>query len=364
MSYTPGDLVDAANIQENLNQQFINTQDPITMQAIPFLQGMVSPENRGGLQQSIAIGNGQKRTVEVLYDQEFDVAQVESNVANPLCDASSFTPSNNSQEYTIDTSINRSMSYKVTRSELETAKVDPQTWVLRNLQKAINVVEVAVDRKESAAAVALYGEWSTDTTDWADSNPDVSINGSDELVVKTRKDSSVDPYPYTAQNIAAAAEYCGYTSAPMIYSGTLLRDWATAGDAGTYATTDGGNSVQASYDRWGFSVQYSQAIAQAFGVQTKALMVHPGALQLLFFTVADWRTGMPGVMEGSNYFQTIVNSPRTGIPMDLMVKDDCGTITVRVTLTSSLVGLPTDMFNPNMRYDGVTFVNKLLVTNA
>lgn len=364
MSYTVGDLVDAVNIQENLDMVFANVQDPIQVQKVPFTQWLNNPMNRGRLYQSVAIGNGQTRTVEVQYDQEWDAALVTSNVTNPTCTGATYVPTNNSQEYTIDTSVNRGVSWKITRGVVETAKVTPSEYFNRSLAKAVAAVEWAVELKEAAAAVAAVGGWSTDVTDWATASADVAISGA-YLQVQTRQtSSSVNPYPYTAQNIATAAELNGYVLPPMIFSGTSLRDWATIGDAASYGLMDNGINLQALFDRFGFAVQYSRAIKTAYSDNDKALMIHPGALQLLAFTQSDWRSGMPLVDMGSNYASGVIFGPRTGIPMDFTVSDNCGTINCQLVATTSVVALPTDMFNPNNQYTGVTFTNSLEVANT
>lgn len=365
MSYTVGDLVNASNVQTDLDMMFANTPDPVMKQKVPFLEYLLMPGNRGNLAQSITIGNGQVRTVEVQYMQEFDEALVASNVTNPTCTAASFAPPNNSQEYTIDTSVNRSISFKVTRAVLETAKVTPSEYMSQSLLRAIAALEVAVDKQCADSAVLQYGEWSTDANDWATQSPDVAITN-DELVIKTRKDSSVDPYPYTAQNLAYAAEYCGYTQAPMIFSGTLLRDWVSLG--GNFAAADSGLDLQGLYskyvDQYGFAVTYSDKIAAALGGQTKFLMVQPGALQLAIFTASDWTANSIYQELAANYYKTVIFSPRTGLPMDLVMTDDCGTISVRLFATTKVLAMPSDMFNQDNRYNGVTFVNKGVVTNA
>jgi hypothetical protein len=46
------------------------------------------------------------------------------------------------------------------------------------------------------------------------------------------------------------------------------------------------------------------------------------------------------------------------------MKDDCGVINIVGYANTKLVGLPTDMFAVGDEYRGVTFVNKILVTNS
>ena len=62
---------------------------------------------------------------------------------------------------------------------------------------------------------------------------------------------------------------------------------------------------------------------------------------------------------GANYAKMRVNSPRTGIAYDIVMSDNCGTISVLGYANTKLVGLPTDMFAVGDEYRGVTFVNKI-----
>lgn len=58
-----------------------------------------------------------------------------------------------------------------------------------------------------------------------------------------------------------------------------------------------------------------------------------------------------------------VFSPRTGLPIDIILKDDCGTIHIIGYAVVELVGLPSDLFAVGDEYRGVKYVNKILVTN-
>ena len=361
MSYFIGDLVDAVEVQTGLNTMFANATDPATARKVPFLQFLLNPMNRGGLQQSIVIGNGQKRTVQVTYDQEVDQARVESNATNPTCTDESYTDPNNYQDYTIDTGVNRKLGFTFSQDDLETAKVTTGEYFTRVLYKHLLALEVAVNDKEAAAAVLLTGAYSDDAVDWATDESDVSITN-DELIIKTRKDNSSDPYPYTARQLREAIEYTGYSANPFIFSGTTLKSWSLDGQ--TFAAADYGIDLEKSFNNWGFAAMYDRGIATAFGDQSDFLIVQPGALQLLAFTKSDWTAEIPNVQMGANYYKTVVFCPRTGLPVDMVLTDNCGTISVKLYATTSLVGLPTDMFHPDGPYDGVTYVNKGTVTNV
>lgn len=361
MSYVVGELIDAVNVQANLDAYWLNTPNVPMMQKVPLLQYLLDPMNRGNLQQAMMIGRGQVRKVEVIYDQELAHDKVVSNVDNPSCADGTYTPPEHSQEYDFDTGVNRSDHFTFTRADLERAVTDPITYFNKNLLKIIANVEVAVNVKEANALSTMYGAWSTDATDWATANPDVSIT-SDVLSFKTRKDSSVDPFPYTARELSEAFEYCGFMAPPVIFSGSTLRSWVL--DGRTFTATDIGIDLQRAINEFGFGAIFDTHVASALGGADYAIALQPGAVQLLYFTASGWDEGMPGVVQGSNYYKTTIMSPRTNLPMDLIITDNCGTITVKVIATTKLVQMPEDMFNASNRYSGVKFVTKLRVVNA
>lgn len=64
------------------------------------------------------------------------------------------------------------------------------------------------------------------------------------------------------------------------------------------------------------------------------------------------------------YSQQVIFSPRTGLPIDVMMKVDCGTLHIVMTATTKLVGLPNDLFPVDDIYQNVNFVNEIKVVNS
>ena len=73
---------------------------------------------------------------------------------------------------------------------------------------------------------------------------------------------------------------------------------------------------------------------------------------------------MPGVFTGHNYHHQTIVSPKTGLPYDLIIKDDCGAISINVVGTFDLKGMPSDMFATGDNMEGVNFVNQIEVVAA
>ena len=111
---------------------------------------------------------------------------------------------------------------------------------------------------------------------------------------------------------------------------------------------------------------YDQKFEAINGVN-RAVVIKPGALQMLYWTYAGWADGVAAPFNPSNTgFKTVVFGMRTGLPFDLTVAEsDCGsTINIILTATTKLVGLPNDMYQDSDIYDGNVGVNEILVTNV
>lgn len=355
MSYIIADLVNYANLQSGIETAFTFAPNPNTAQGVPMLTWLYSPANRGNLEMLVSPGKGKTRTVELNYMQEFADSSIETDVANPTCATGSVHP-DNYQTYTIDTTDNVSKPFTITRADLETAFRDNENYVNEIILNLMYLIERGVATKTATEALTLAGNWHTDVSE-------AYTVSSDFLVLKTLKDS--DPtimQPFTMEDLTMALQMTGYAQPPVVFGGVKLTQYARRIIAG--ATGDFGVDLAKMVQLYGIGATYDHYMKSAFSNQTDAMAFHPGAAQLLTYVAAPWRDGMPYVTEGSNYTQVSLFSPRTGIPMDLLIKDDCGTVTFRVTATTKLVGLPTDYFNASNGFDGVTFVNKVRITNV
>jgi hypothetical protein len=102
-------------------------------------------------------------------------------------------------------------------------------------------------------------------------------------------------------------------------------------------------------------------LAAAQGSQSKALVTTAGAIQWLSFNLAEWNAGITPV-PGANYSKTQVFTP-AGVPVDLTMKDDCGSLSIVLTTTGKIVTLPTDIYEASDKYAGVNYVNCVSIVN-
>lgn len=67
---------------------------------------------------------------------------------------------------------------------------------------------------------------------------------------------------------------------------------------------------------------------------------------------------------GTNYEHMVIRDPKTGFPLDLTISDNCGVISVNITGTPKVVGLPNDLYAVGDEQEGVNYFNKIKVVNA
>jgi hypothetical protein len=91
--------------------------------------------------------------------------------------------------------------------------------------------------------------------------------------------------------------------------------------------------------------------------------VQPGALQVITFTLADQGLGSGEVMAGANYRKMTVVDPQSGLPVDIVISDNCGNVSVIARANAKVVALPGDMFAPGDNMAGVNFFAGIKVVN-
>lgn len=359
MSYTAGSLVTANDVQTRLEDVFQNAPDSFVAQKVPMLEYIASPQNRGDLTMTVSPGGGKVKTVSVIYQQEINEAAVASDVTNPNCDTGSVHPEVY-QDYTIDTTANRASTFSIARTDLDDALTANPAYIEKTLLNHIYAVEKAVASKTATEVVALTGSYNAEVNNMTGYT--VTNN---QLVVETLQASSNYALaPFAAQQINTAFMMSGFQGPYVGFGGNMLPDYMMRAVAG--GTGDIGTNFARMVELYGFSATYDTYARSALGGYDETLFIMPGAVQLLYYTAAGWKDGAPGVIapEHANYWQTTIVSPRTGIPMDLIVTDNCGTLTYKVIATTKAVGLPTDMFDPSGNFDGVTGVFQVKVTNS
>lgn len=323
---------------------------------MPFAEFITSPLNNNGLSQVIAPGRGKTRSVELLYQARIPETEVTENDSD-LCSCTN-TRGNCSQVYDIDPDENLSICETISAADLRAICAPNDQFVMRKVAHLIDALERRIATEIVQEASFLTGSWNTTEVP--------NVNGSDQLVVKTKKDGdafTVNPFAMSEIDFALAAS--GYCTNAGIFAGRELYQYYRNMLAGCCA--DSGVDLGAMMSLYGKAVAYDPRVASTIsGGQNAGLVIQPGAVALLTWNEWGWNDGMPlPFKEGSNYARTMIVSPRLGIPMDVIVKDECpGTLTITISAVIKLVNLPSDIFPVGDKYRGVNFFNEILVTNV
>lgn len=346
MSYTLGQLTACPQIQRMLTDRFMVSQPNEFM---PFFEFINSPINNLGLSQDVAPGGGKKRTVRLTYTPRQLESAVTENVTNPTCTSSNFI-GDRFTDYEIDTDDNVGIDFSMTAAELEAACMSNEMYFANRLLDLVDAVDRKLATIRTQDLAAYVGKWSSNVT----------VNGSNEFEVQTLT-SSKDYFPKGVGDIDFALQKSGFNNT-FIFAGNDLATYYRNGYAAGCCSVQG-LDVSGLFNTFGKAVAYDRRIETVFGT-SKAVAIAAGAATLLTYTRSPWKAGLPlPYRDAGNYISAVITSPRTGIPMDLTVSDNCGTVSVQLVATTKLVSLPLDMYQQGDFMEGVNYIAKIKVVN-
>jgi hypothetical protein len=348
MSYISNIVQSCPNLQDRLVAHF--SACPI-LENYPFYQFMLSETNTSGIQQAVHPASGKRRTVELRYQQRY----LESNVTEGFSDfcSSENEPGDSIETYTIDDSDRVGISSVLNVEHFAEACDSTASYLAAEVARLIDVVERKVATKYANEAALLTGKWSSDVT----------VNAQDELELDVELTSGELNHK-AAQILARSLQKTGYCDTPIVFAGDDYVNYAEALQAGCCANQ--GVDLSAILAKYGKATLYDKRIAAALNGDEYGIVLQPKALQPLFYTKGNWKNeALLGVFAGtpSSYTSTTIVSPN-GLPLDVFISDNCtngGQITISVSVSTKLVGMPSDMFAIGDDLDGVTFVNKIKV---
>lgn len=348
MSVLSEQNVQCETIQTALDTQFA-VCNPVG-ESMPFFESVLKTQAAAGIAQSVS-DNGKVKTIKVTYDQRALESAATETTGARTCTSTNETY-NNYTTYTIDPATHVTYDEKIDVADFATVCQEFGTVFNRKIAKVIDVIERKVATKITDAVIPLVGTWG----DAAESA--FTVNGSNELVIAQYVSAATKVLDYNAMpTIEAALSLTGYCASPIIVGGINLYQYYQAINAGCCSTT-GVNMLDIA-NQYGKVVMFDKRLAAALGSQSKSIIYQPGALAVITYNEYD----ETGLIRGTNYDKFKVFSPRTGLPIDIVLKDDCGTLSIIGYATAKLVGMPQDMFAVGDEYRGVTFVNKTLITN-
>ena len=347
MSASASVLNACATLQVELDENWRNCHT--IREPLPFLEFITSQENREPVRDIVVTGGGKLRTVQVRYDQRIGESAVTSNASVTNCTATT-KRADYTKTYSMDINQNLQIEEVWDIQDLVHICRDNGVFMASRIQSLIDALMRKVATVSSTEAVALVGTWASDVT----------VDAQDELNVKTLRDSTTDQlYPFTMEEIDLALTKSGSCAPVVIFSGQTLYQYARRVVAG--CCSDSGVDLGSLFSTYGKAVMWDRRIKDAYGDDDKALVTQLGALQLLNFNMFE---GTGNAIEGGDYRRLVINDPLTGFPIDMTIKDNCGTVSIILTATTKVIALPDDMFASGDVFEGVTYSATIEVVNV
>jgi hypothetical protein len=352
MSIINSVIPDCPAVQGSIESAFTHEfGNGVLNEPLPFLQFLASPANANRMQQTMIHSDAKVATMNLTFDHRLPISGVDTGVANPKCTATNEF-GKHTEVYTFDVTDNVGENYMFDSADFHYNCEKNGAWLGGQINKLIDVVERKVSSLIAAKAVTHIGEWATDAK-----NYDGSI-ASDRLTVQTISGTTPSPFAYRTINMAARKS--GYNNQKVIVGGEdLYNHFETSAFAGCCAST--GVNLQDAWSRFGVATMWDRDLTSALGGDQYSLITQPGAMQLVWYTSSRWKDGIPQAYVANNYFHGAIESPRSGLPMDLIIKEDCGKIYVNVIATVDLFALPLDYFLQGDVYENVNFVGRIEV---
>ena len=350
MSYIAAVQNCAETLQDSLEQHFTGHGNGISPNQRPFLQFLSNQSNTMGIKQIINPMPGKVKTINLLYRQplvQSDIDETTSTVCSGGDDLGNML-----QSYSIDTASGGDWNTKTATfslSDLHCIDESFEVFFAKELARLVDGVDAKVSYKSATTLATLAGTWSDDV----ESAFTVTAN---KLQIDYL-DASSKYNPEEFYKITDSVIMTGFGADSVIFGGQKINGLANFAKAGCCASN--GVELGSLWSQYGIASIYDTDVASALGGQAYSVVTRPGATALLTFNEAGWKNGSMVVDAGANYILFSIVSPKTGVPMDVLVSDACKSITISVAACTKLVGLPTDLFQSNDNYSGVKFVNKI-----
>lgn len=343
----------APDIQDLLSAHFTGIGNGISPDQFPMLQYLNMQAKTMGIKQIVNPRPGKVRDLQLLYTRPILESDV-SDTGLSNC-ATGDTIGDSYVDYQIDTT-NDAVKFNstVTLSDLHCTSEPFETFFTKKLLVLIDGVDRKVSSKTATQLALLTGAWS----DNAESAYTVSSNAL-QIDYKSGSGSAGSYNVEKFYDIADALTMTGFGNEKVIFGGSQINGLVKFAQAGCCASN--GVDLGQIFAEYGIASVYDRHVASALGGEAYSVAVQSGALALLTFNEAGWKDGVPMLVNASSFKKFSVVSPKTGVPMDVTVSEDCttGGITISVSACTKLVGLPTDLFQTGDNYLGVKFVNKI-----
>lgn len=334
-------LAACPDIQAELNQYYNTCNAGNLREPMPFFDFLMSDANMTGIQQLVVPGPGKIRNVVLTYEQripESEVGAIES--CDMTCSAST-KRGNNTATYTIDCSNGWEVEELVSANDFVFACQSNDMILAGKIQKLIDAVVRKAATALTTQASSLLGNWSSDTG---------IIAGNPVNIVTVDGSGNVKPTGW--EDLDLAILQTNFCSAPVVFGGTTIFKYARLMQAGCCSSQ--GLDLAAMRDAYGKAVVWDKRVNAITG-NDGFWVLQPGALAVITYSGADQGMGMAQVLEGANYRKMTIQDPQSGMPVDLVISDNCGNVSITARVVAKVVGLPSDLFAAGDSMNGVTF---------
>lgn len=341
-------FVACPDIQAELNQYYNTCNAGNLREPMPFFDFLMSDANMSGLSQQVVPGNGKVRTVVLTYEQRISESEVSSMESCDLTCSAETKRGNLSTSYTIDPCAGWQIEELVSANDFIYACQSNESLLASKMQKMIDALVRKVATDLTTQAAALVGNWSTDT----------GVAAGDCLNINTVTGTGAIN-PQGIEDLDLAILQTNFCAPPVVFGGTTIFKYARLMQAGCCSTQ--GLDLAALQAQYGKAVVWDKRVNTITGADGGWVLA-PGALAVITYNSGEQSLGMGEVLQGSNYRKMVVQDPQSGLPIDLVISDNCGNVSITMRANAKVVAMPSDMFAAGDSMAGVNFFT-CLVTN-
>ena len=333
-------FVSCPDIQAELNQFYNTCSAGNLREPMPFFDFLMSDANMSGLSQQVVPGPGKVRNVVLTYEQRIPESEVGTVSSCDMSCSAETKRGNLSTNYTIDPCAGWEVEELMSANDFIGACQSNDQILASKIQKLIDALVRKTATALTTQAGALLGNWSADT----------GVGSGDPFNVVTVNGSAVNPQGW--EDLDLAILQTNFCAAPVIFGGTTIFKYARLMQAGCCSSQ--GLDLTAMRDQYGKATVWDKRVNAITG-NNGFWVLQPGALAVLTYTGADQGLGMAQVLEGANYRKMTVQDPQSGLPIDLVISDNCGNVSITARSVAKVVSLPSDMFADGDSMEGVNF---------
>lgn len=359
MSYVLTDFVNCETLQDEMNDHFgCDRTKMLKPNETSLVQFLFSPMNTAGTLQKQINDSGKLKDVKLVYTPRIPLGAVDTTIDPTDC-VSTNDGGQRSQTYTLDENVGVQIDRRVNTEDLIRHCKNNTLYVQELVGQMADALIRRMDQILALQVITLAGGFGQGE----------SLYSPQLKAVRTRKSASgatqYDVSTNFIEEISFAAENAGYCGNPVVMGFNEIYKAFKAIDASN-CCSDAGINIAQLESLAGTTFIPNRNIATVFNdsaTSNKFITLDPGAAQVITYNRYLTDDGVMTVDLGTSQ-TTVYVDPRYGIPFDFKVNYNCGVWSFFMSLAFKTVGVPTDIYEDEDIYDGVTGINKYIVQNT